>query len=305
MSTPPPIAPDEQLHRYAVTLRRGATSLVRRLRAERPASALPISQLNVLGHLYERGGPLTPGELAAAEQIAPQSLTRVLAEMERAGLVSRQRDDDDARRSRIALTELGSETLVADARRRDAWLAGALALELNRAERGVVAIAGGLMERLAWAGAAGHDGERGSATPILPSHDIALTTAFFAALGFTLSPGSDEGYAMLERGAISLHFSGQPGVDPFSGAGSAYLHVGDSGALYREFAAAGAVAPWQEGVTEALLRERWAAERNVARLGPPPENKPWRMREFALFDPSNNLLRIGTPVAPGARGGAR
>jgi DNA-binding MarR family transcriptional regulator len=306
MSTPlQPIDPDEQLHRYAVTLRRGATSLVRRLRAERPASALPLSQLNVLGHLYERGGPLTPGELAAAEQIAPQSLTRVLAELERAGLVSRERDHDDARRSRIALTELGNETLVADARQRDAWLAAALALECNRAERGVMAIAGRLMERLAWAGTVGRGAEPGTATPILPSHDVALTTAFFTALGFTLCAGSDEGYAMLERGAIELHFTHQPGVDPFSGAGSAYLQVADSGALYREFAAAGAAAPWEPDLSEALLRERWAGERNVARLGAPPENKPWRMREFALFDPSNNLLRIGTPVAPGARSGAR
>jgi DNA-binding MarR family transcriptional regulator len=290
MSTPlPPIDPDVQLHRYAVSLRRGATSLVRRLRAERPQSALPLSQLNVLGHLYERGGPLTPGELAAAEQITPQSLTRVLAELERAGLVSRERDHGDARRSRIALTDL----------------AGALALECNRAERGVVAIAGGLMERLAWAGAIGHDAEPGRATPILPSHDIALTTAFFAALGFTLSRGSDEGYAMVERGAIALHFTHQPGVDPFSGAGSAYLEVPDAGALHREFAASGAAAAWQPDLTEASVRERWAAERNVARLGAPPENKPWRMREFALFDPSNNELRIGTPVAPGERSRAQ
>jgi hypothetical protein len=33
----------------------------------------------------------------------------------------------------------------------------------------------------------------------------------------------------------------------------------------------------------------------VARIAP-PEDKPWRVRELALFDPTNNLLRIGHPI---------
>jgi DNA-binding MarR family transcriptional regulator len=293
MPVPPPITRDEQLHRYAVALRRGTNRLARRLRAESPQDGLPLSQISVLGHLYERGGPLTPSELAAAEQLAPQSLTRVLAELEHAGLVTRERDHVDGRRSRIAITELGSDTLIADARERDNWLAGALELELTRAERGVVAIAGRLMDRLASAGTE-HAEEPGSATPILPSHDVALSSAFYRGLGFRLSRGSDEGYAMLERGEIVLHLSHDPDVDPFASAGSAYLAVADADSLYREIADSGVAAAWQPDLTEASLRERWAQQRNCARLDAPPEIKPWRMREFVLFDPTNNMLRIGT-----------
>jgi hypothetical protein len=38
--------------------------------------------------------------------------------------------------------------------------------------------------------------------------------------------------------------------------------------------------------------ERWRTEHDVSRVGA-IEDKAWRMREFALLDPVNNLLRVG------------
>jgi DNA-binding MarR family transcriptional regulator len=41
---------------------------------------------------------MAPGELAAAERLQPQSLTRALARLKRDGLVAREPDREDRRR---------------------------------------------------------------------------------------------------------------------------------------------------------------------------------------------------------------
>jgi DNA-binding MarR family transcriptional regulator len=107
--------------------------------------------VSVLGHLYRRGA-LTPGELAAADRLQPQSLTRVLAELERAGLAAREQDPADRRRYRIRLTDDGLAALIRDARPRDEWLAGAMERELSPVERELLRLAAPLLERLAEAG---------------------------------------------------------------------------------------------------------------------------------------------------------
>jgi DNA-binding MarR family transcriptional regulator len=107
--------------------------------------------VSVLGHLYRRGA-LTPGELAAADRLQPQSLTRVLAELERAGLAAREQDPADRRRHRIRLTDEGLAALLRDARPRDEWLAGAMERELSPVERELLRLAAPLLERLAEAG---------------------------------------------------------------------------------------------------------------------------------------------------------
>jgi len=143
--------PDEELLQAATAVRRGSTRLARRLRMERPepaASELSNLALGVLGHLYQRG-PMTPGALAAAERLQPQSLTRVLARLERLHLIERGPDDQDHRRSLLALTDSGQQALIQDMRQRDDWLATAMAYRLTRPERDLLRIAGGLMERLA------------------------------------------------------------------------------------------------------------------------------------------------------------
>jgi DNA-binding MarR family transcriptional regulator len=131
----------------AALIRRGVVRLNRRLRQERGDGSLSPNQLWVLGHLY-RHGSATPGEVAAAERQRPQSLTRVFAELEAEGLIARAPGTVDRRQSVLSLTGAGRRALERDMADRDAWLSGALA-SLSPTERGVLELAGALMERLA------------------------------------------------------------------------------------------------------------------------------------------------------------
>lgn len=136
----------------ATAVRRGVMSLGRRLRLERGSGPTGL-ELSVLGHLLRRG-PMSPGELASAEHVQPQSLTRALAGLEAAGLLVRSPDPQDGRRSRLRVTEAGRDELRHDMQRRDAWLTDAMTHELTATERELLRLAGLLLERLAGAGPA-------------------------------------------------------------------------------------------------------------------------------------------------------
>lgn len=131
----------------AARIRRGVVRLNRRLRQERGEGAFSPNQLIVLGHLH-RNGPATPGEVAVAERQRPQSLTRAFAELEAEGLIAREPSAVDRRRSVLTLTAAGRRALDRDMGERDVWLAGALE-SLSATERGVLELAGEIMERLA------------------------------------------------------------------------------------------------------------------------------------------------------------
>jgi DNA-binding MarR family transcriptional regulator len=133
-------------------------SLARRLKAERPADGLTSLELSVLGHLHRRG-PMTPGDLAAAERVQPQTLTRALAALEAAGLLVRKPHPGDGRRVLLVLTAAGSQALRSDMAQRDHWLALAMAECLTTTEQELLRLAGELMERLA-------DAEAGQPTPM-------------------------------------------------------------------------------------------------------------------------------------------
>jgi len=74
----------------------------------------------------DREGPLTLGELAAIEQIAPPSVTRIATKLEDAGLVVRRFDGQDRRVCRLELTPDGRRHVIDNRSRRHAWLAGQL-----------------------------------------------------------------------------------------------------------------------------------------------------------------------------------
>jgi len=131
----------------AMSLRRGTMRLGRRLRMERPERAVTSAELSVLGLLYR--GPMSAGELAWAERVQPQSLTRTLAALEERGEISRHPDPADRRRSVLSITESGKAVLLADVVQMDSWLAMAMAGELSPAETLLLTMAGELMERLA------------------------------------------------------------------------------------------------------------------------------------------------------------
>lgn len=132
----------------ATSLRRGTMRLGRRLRLERPEPACTGAELSVLGLLHRRG-PMSAGALAWAERVQPQSLTRTLAALEERGVLRRQPDPADRRRSVLSITESGTAVIHADVAQRDNWLAMAIADQLSPAEAQLLMMAGELMERLA------------------------------------------------------------------------------------------------------------------------------------------------------------
>jgi len=87
-----------------------AIHLLRRLRRTDPLTGVTPAQLSVLSVLM--GGPRTIGELAAAEQVQPPTMSRLIREMEAAGLVARTRDRSDGRVVWIGWTAAGQQVLV-------------------------------------------------------------------------------------------------------------------------------------------------------------------------------------------------
>lgn len=131
----------------ASSLRLAVMRLARRMRAERPDSDLSLTQLSALAVL-ERHGPLTPRELAAAERIRPPSMTRVVAALEAAGLVTRTDHPSDGRQVLLTASPAGVALLREDRRRREAWLAQRLR-ELDADDREVLRRAAAVLDRLA------------------------------------------------------------------------------------------------------------------------------------------------------------
>jgi DNA-binding MarR family transcriptional regulator len=131
----------------AADIRQGVTRLSRRLRSERPPGGLSSSKLSALSHLL-RNSPATAGEVAAADHQQPQSLTRVLAELERDRLITRTRDEHDRRQSLLTITEAGRQALRRDMTQRDDWLATALT-SLTEIECELLRLAARLMDRIA------------------------------------------------------------------------------------------------------------------------------------------------------------
>src|SRR5437764_11820702 len=106
-------------------LHSAAIHLLRRVRRADDASGLPAPQLSALS-VIGFGGPITLGALAAAEQVRPPTITKVVAALEEAGLVAREIDADDRRIARVKATPRGARLLQEGRERRVASLAASL-----------------------------------------------------------------------------------------------------------------------------------------------------------------------------------
>ena len=126
------VAPRKEIVAAASELRLVLGQLVRRLRRE---YSFPVAQATVLSRLDREGAQTTSG-LAAAERVRPQSMAQTLAELETAGLIERRPDPEDRRR------------IHEDRRRREGWLAEAIASELTPEEQQVLIAAVPLLRRL-------------------------------------------------------------------------------------------------------------------------------------------------------------
>ncbi len=104
----------------AARLRLSATRLARRLRQE-SATGLSPSQLSVLAVVHNRG-PLTLGELADQERVAPPTISKVVAKLEADGLLARQVDPTDKRVTLVQVTKAGAQLHDETRRRKTTWL---------------------------------------------------------------------------------------------------------------------------------------------------------------------------------------
>lgn len=110
--------------------------------------------------------------------------------------------------------------------------------------------------------------------PKLPMRDKAITIAYYVeGLGFNVLADYGD-YLMLGKDSIELHFFLFRALDPKENYGQVYFRTDDIESLYRSLQLNG-VAIHPNG--------------NLS-------DKPWGQKEFALLDPDQNLLTIGSPL---------
>jgi len=107
ITQPRPTASDPAID--VARLRVAIARLSRRLRRHELAGLTP-TQLSALATV-ERAGPLRLGDLAAAEGIAPSTLTRLVTALEERGYVDRCPVPGDARASTLAIAPAGRAVL--------------------------------------------------------------------------------------------------------------------------------------------------------------------------------------------------
>jgi len=111
--------------------------------------------------------------------------------------------------------------------------------------------------------------------PILPSADLDQTAGFYAGLGL----GDQRRYGneyLVTAGldGIELHFWMNPSVDPATNDVACYVR-------------------FDTAAEAQALHDAWACAEVVGGRLVAPKETPYGLLEFALIDPSGNLLRIG------------
>ena len=115
-----------------------------------------------------------------------------------------------------------------------------------------------------------------SIIPKLPMRNKAITKNYYCnELGFKNFEDSDfEGYLMLYKEAIEIHFFEFKTLNPKENYGQVYIRTNKIEDLYQDF-----------------LENKVAIHPN-GKL----ELKPWGQKEFAVLDPDNNLITFGEGI---------
>jgi DNA-binding MarR family transcriptional regulator len=123
-------------------LHSAAIHLLRRARRTDPLTGVSPAQLSALSVLMS--GPKTLGDLATAEQVRPPTMSRLVSEMQRAGVARKVTDRQDARVIRVHATAKGLRALSRGRAMRieaiEGLLSGLDADHLSNMERAVGAI---------------------------------------------------------------------------------------------------------------------------------------------------------------------
>ncbi len=109
--------------------------------------------------------------------------------------------------------------------------------------------------------------------PKLPMRDKALTKDFYVdKLGFQNLGSADlEGYLMVQKDNIQIHFFEFKELDPKVNYGQMYIRTNQIDELYQ------------------LMLDKKLGIHPAGKL----EIKPWGQKEFSMLDPDNNLLTFG------------
>jgi len=108
--------------------------------------------------------------------------------------------------------------------------------------------------------------------PKLPMRNKNLTKAYYFKLGFKEFGNADyDGYLMLEKDQIQIHFFEFKDLDPKENYGQVYIRTANIDNFY-----------------QTLLDSKVRIHPNGFL-----ENKPWGQKEFSILDPDNNLLTFG------------
>lgn len=131
----------------AAAVRDSITRFNRRMRRERPATTMTLSQTSALSVLVTTG-PMTPSQLASAERVKPPTITRIIGALQRHGLISRVPHPTDRRQVLVAATPAGTQFIAENRRAREAWLMRELG-QLSSEQRAVVSQAAQIFANLA------------------------------------------------------------------------------------------------------------------------------------------------------------
>jgi DNA-binding MarR family transcriptional regulator len=135
----------DDLDDLTARLRIGAMRLSRRLR-QQSSGGLTLSQISALT-VIDRHGPMTLGELSERERVSSPTITKLVAKLTGAGLITKETDPTDRRCWRVQATREGRTLLTEIRESREAWLSQRLAA-LNDDERTRLAAAIDVIESL-------------------------------------------------------------------------------------------------------------------------------------------------------------
>ncbi len=142
MSNSDSVLSQEQVARIVA----GVLRLGRRLRAQRPADSVSLSALSLMATLNEHG-PMPAARLAERQRLQPQSLTRMIRDLEGRGLITRG-PGADRRTLLLSLTDKGREAFRYDIAARHRWLRDKMARLLGSDDQLLLAMAAEVMLKL-------------------------------------------------------------------------------------------------------------------------------------------------------------
>jgi DNA-binding MarR family transcriptional regulator len=121
MSTRP--APDPEL---VARLSMSVTRLARVLRQQEPSRSRPATAAALATIVTQ--GPISLGDLAAAERVSPSTITKIVSALEADGVIERVIDPDDRRVHRVQLSKRGRRDIDVYRSKRNAWLSEQLTM---------------------------------------------------------------------------------------------------------------------------------------------------------------------------------